>query len=68
GRIRIGEAELQLLHPCLRCVIPTRHPDNQVKWAELLRHLVRRHGGAFGVNARPLGPATIRVGDPVTID
>ncbi|HEY8582304.1 MAG TPA: MOSC N-terminal beta barrel domain-containing protein, partial [Capillimicrobium sp.] len=28
-RIRVGEAEIELLHPCLRCVIPTRHPDNQ---------------------------------------
>lgn len=67
-RLRIGDAELELLHPCLRCVIPTRHPDNQVKWAELLRHLVRRHGGIFGINARPLGPATIRRGDAVIVD
>lgn len=66
-RVTVGEAELELLHPCLRCVIPTRHPDNQVKWAELLRHLVRRHGGAFGINARPLRAATIRVGDPVAV-
>lgn len=66
-RLRIGDAELEVLHPCLRCVIPTRHPDNQVKWAELLRHLVRRHGGIFGVNVRPLGAAGIRVGDAVEV-
>lgn len=66
-RLRIGDAELELLHPCLRCAIPTRHPDNQVKWAELLRHLVRAHGGLFGINARPLHPATIRMGDPVAL-
>jgi uncharacterized protein YcbX len=66
-RITIGEAELELLHPCLRCAIPTRHPDNQVKWAELLRHLTRRHDGIFGVNARPLRPATIRAGDAVRV-
>jgi uncharacterized protein YcbX len=66
-RLRIGEAELELLHPCLRCVIPTRDPDTQVKWAPLLKHLVRRHGGIFGINARPLGPARIAVGDPVAV-
>jgi uncharacterized protein YcbX len=66
-RITVGEAELELLHACVRCAIPTRHPDNQVKWAELLRHLVRSHHGLFGINARPLNAATIRVGDPVTV-
>jgi uncharacterized protein YcbX len=66
-RLIVGEAELELLHPCVRCAIPTRHPDNQVKWGELLRHLVRAHGGIFGINARPLGPAAIRLGDPVAL-
>jgi uncharacterized protein len=65
--IRIGEAACQALHPCLRCVIPTRHPDTQVKMPQLLKHLTREHGGAFGLNIRPLGSATIRVGDPIVI-
>ena len=66
-RIRDGDAELEILHPCLRCVIPTRNPDNAARWAELLRWIVRRHAGMFGVNARPLGPARIAVGDPVEL-
>jgi uncharacterized protein YcbX len=66
-RVTVGEVELELLHPCVRCAIPTRHPDNQVKWAELLRHLVREHGGLFGINARPVTPGTIRAGDPVAL-
>ncbi|HWV87179.1 MAG TPA: MOSC N-terminal beta barrel domain-containing protein [Capillimicrobium sp.] len=66
-RMRVGDLELELLHPCVRCVIPTRDPDTQVKWAGLLRHLVREHGGIFGINARPLGPATVRRGDPVAV-
>jgi uncharacterized protein YcbX len=66
-RVTVGEAELELLHPCERCAIPTRHPDNQVKWAELLRHLFGAHRGLFGINARVLSPATIRVGDRVTV-
>jgi uncharacterized protein YcbX len=66
-RMRVGEAELELLHPCERCVIPTRDPDTQAKWAGLLRHLSREHAQLFGINARPLGPATIRAGDRVEL-
>ncbi len=32
-----GGVRLRLLHPCERCAIPTRHPDTQVKWPDLLR-------------------------------
>lgn len=67
GRMTVGDAELALLHPCVRCAIPTRHPDSQVKWAELLRHLTRAHGGLFGINARPLNAARIHRGDPVSV-
>ena len=67
AQLRIGDAELDLLHPCERCVIPTRDPDTQDKWSGLLKHLFREHRGLFGMNARPRGPATIRVGDPVVL-
>ncbi|MBA2347012.1 MAG: MOSC domain-containing protein [Solirubrobacterales bacterium] len=68
GRVlTVGEATFDLLHPCVRCVIPTRDPDTQEKFAPLLRHLTREHGGLFGMNARARGPARIRVGDPVRI-
>jgi len=66
-RLRVGEAELDLLHPCERCAIPTRDPDTQEKWAPLLRHLFDRHSGRFGINARATGAATLRVGDRVTL-
>jgi len=65
--LRIGEARFVLLHPCVRCVIPTRDPDTQAKAPELLRLLTREHGGLFGMNARPLGAARIAVGDPVEV-
>ena len=67
GRLRVGGAELELLHPCERCVIPTRDPDTQDKWPELLRHLAARHATRFGINARPLGTAEIHVGDAVAL-
>jgi len=65
--LRIGDAELTLLHPCARCAIVTRDPDTQDAWPQLLRHLHSHHDSVFGINARPLGEATIRVGDPVEI-
>lgn len=32
-----------------------------------MRWLTREHGGFFGINARPLAPATLRVGDRVAV-
>lgn len=68
GVLTIGEATFDLLHPCVRCVIPTRDPDTQERYATLLRHLTREHGGMFGMNARARGPARIRIGDPVRVE
>jgi uncharacterized protein len=66
-RLRIGEAELELLHPCVRCAMVIRDPDTQEAWPQLLRHLHGSHSSIFGINARPLGEAVIRVGDPVEV-
>jgi uncharacterized protein len=66
-RLRVGDAELELLHPCLRCAIVARDPDTNAKTGVVLKRLVREHDAIFGINARPLGPATIRVGDPVEV-
>src|SRR4051794_37542830 len=65
--LRIGDAELELLHPCERCVIPTRDPDTTEKHADILRWLTRERGGAFGINARPSAPCAVAVGDRVEL-
>lgn len=65
--LEVGEARLQLLHPCVRCVIPTRDPGTAEKRPELLRHLHAEHATLFGINARPVGRARIAVGDAVTL-
>src|SRR3954471_6278863 len=65
--VRIGDAELVVDQPCLRCAIPTFDPDTQLRSPHLLKHLQRHHGAAFGVYLRPLGAATIRVGDAIEI-
>lgn len=68
GRVlEVGDVRLQLLHPCARCVIPTRDPDTQRKDADLLRHLARHHDVRFGINARALGPGRVAVGDRVRL-
>ncbi len=66
-RLRIGDAELELLHPCERCVIPTRDPDTAERDGEILRWLARERRTLFGINARPLGPSLVREDDTVTV-
>lgn len=67
GVLEVGEARLALLHPCERCVIPTCDPDTAEKRHEILRHLHADREALFGINARPLGPAALRVGDAVRL-
>ena len=68
GRIELeGGVVLELLHPCERCVIPTRHPDSQVKWPGLLRHLARAHATIFGINARVAVPGRVRAGERASV-
>jgi hypothetical protein len=62
-RLRVGDVELELLDPCVRCVIPTRDPDTQERWPELLRWLAREREMAFGVNARVVRGGTVCAGD-----
>lgn len=68
GRARIGDVPLDLLHPCLRCAIPTRDPDTAAKRGEVLRWLTRERQGIFGINAHPAARGTIRVGHPVVVE
>ena len=65
--LTIGDAELELLHPCLRCSIVARDPETNAKSPAVLKRLVREHGAIFGINARPRNAATIRLGDPVSL-
>lgn len=70
GKLRVGDVTLDLLHPCERCVIPTRDPDTQVKDPNILKWLTREHRGLFGINARVVGSGirgTVRVGDQVAL-
>ena len=65
--LTIGDAEVALLHPCLRCTMVARDPDTNAKSPAVLKRLIRDHGAIFGINARPLGAARIHVGDKAEI-
>jgi uncharacterized protein YcbX len=54
---------LRFLHPCVRCAIPTRNPDTQIKWPGLLRHLNDAHAQCFGINARVITGGRIEAGE-----
>jgi uncharacterized protein len=62
-----GGVRLRLLHPCERCAIPTRDPDTQVKWPELLKHLTAAHDMYFGINARVLAGGRVAAGEKVEL-
>lgn len=62
-----GGVRLKLLHPCERCAIPTRDPDTQVKWPDLLRHLNAAHQQVFGINARVMTSGRVAVGETVAL-
>jgi uncharacterized protein len=66
-RIRIGDAELVIDHPCDRCAITINDPDTLEQAPEVLRVINDRHDTFFGFRARAAGPATIRTGDPVEV-
>jgi len=62
-----GGVRLKFLHPCERCAIPTRDPDTQEKWPELLKHLTAEHDMAFGINARVVTAGRIEAGESVEV-
>lgn len=62
-----GGVRVKLLHPCERCVIPTRDPDTREKWPTVLRHLTAHHDMAFGVNARVVTGGRIAAGEAVEV-
>ncbi len=72
-RIRVGDVEFELTHPCARCVVTTIDQQSGAKSSdgEPLRTLATFRRGPdgvyFGQNLVPRTPGTIRVGDAVTI-
>ncbi|MYS74041.1 MOSC domain-containing protein, partial [Streptomyces sp. SID5926] len=71
SRVAVGEVVLRVAKPCGRCVVTTTDQGTADRGAEPL-HSLGRHRRVdgklvFGQNLVPLGPGTVRVGDPVRI-
>ena len=71
SRITVGEVGFRVAKPSGRCVVTTTDQDTAQRGREPLYSLGRhRRIGrklVFGQNLVPLGPGTVRVGDPVRI-
>ena len=64
-RIRAGDAELEVVSRCVRCVVITKDPDTTAATPELLDLLVDRHDKCLGVYCQVIRPGRVAVGDPV---
>jgi uncharacterized protein len=62
-----GGVRLRLVEPCDRCAIPTRHPDTQAKWPDLLKHLTAAHDMFFGIRARVSVGGRLAAGERVEL-
>jgi uncharacterized protein len=62
-RIRAGDAELEVIRRCERCVVITRHPDTTEASPELLRILTQTSETCMGVYCGVTRPGTVTVGD-----
>ncbi len=66
-RLAMGEAEVEIMSECPRCVMTTHGFKEIPKDPTVMRTLVRENGGNLGVYARPLKAGRIRVGDAVRL-
>ena len=66
-RIRAGEAELEVVSRCTRCVVVTKDPDTTVATPQLLDLLVDRHDKCMGVYCQVVKPGRVAVGDSVGV-
>jgi uncharacterized protein YcbX len=64
-RLRIGEAVIQLADLRARCVMTTFDPDTLEQEPGVMRTIVERLGGVFGLNAEVARSGRLKVGDGV---
>jgi uncharacterized protein len=62
-RIRAGDAELEVVKRCDRCVVITRDPDTTTASPELLRILTDKHETCMGLYCGVVRPGRVAVGD-----
>jgi uncharacterized protein YcbX len=62
-RVRAGDAELEVIKRCDRCVVITRDPDTTTASPELLRILTDTHETCMGLYCGVVRPGRVAVGD-----
>ncbi len=66
--IRIGEAELEIVRHCERCMIITIDPDTLTFEKTLLKTVVQKRNNHFGVYASVIKPGKVNVGDSIILE
>lgn len=61
--IRAGDAELEVVSRCERCVVITRDPDTTQTSPELLRLLTEQHETCMGVYCQVVRPGRVAIAD-----
>jgi uncharacterized protein YcbX len=64
-RLRAGEAELEVVKRCERCVVITHDPDTTVTTPALLRVLALSSETCMGIYCRVLRPGVVAVGERI---
>jgi uncharacterized protein YcbX len=65
GRVAVGQAELEVVSRCERCVVITKDPDTAATTPELLRVLTQTRETCLGVYCRVTRPGRVATGDHV---
>jgi uncharacterized protein YcbX len=66
-RVQVGEAELDVVSRCERCVVITRDPDTTITTPELLRVLNETQETCMGMYCQVTRPGRVAVGDSVHV-
>jgi uncharacterized protein len=66
-RVAVGEAELEVVSRCERCVVITKDPDTVATTPELLHVLTQTQEACMGVYCRVTRPGRVAAGDRVSL-
>jgi uncharacterized protein YcbX len=66
-RVAVGDAELEVVSRCERCVVITKDPDTTATTPELLRVLTQTRETCMGVYCGVIRPGRVAAGDHVSL-
>jgi uncharacterized protein len=64
-KLQAGEAELEVIDRCVRCLVINLDPDTTVSTPSLLELMVERHEKCMGMYCRVVRPGRVSLGDSV---